>query len=105
MRFVVLIMASRLSVNDLVSASSEKLEPLPTLSRERLNFNEKAEKEWLEEMTEKADRGELAREAAARFLLVYGIIRWHFSAQMMLNLVCCLHWDSTTFPHRTIQRR
>lgn len=60
-------MASRLSVKDLVSASSEKLEPLPTQSREKLNVSEKAEKEWLEEMTEKADRGEPGHVGSCTF--------------------------------------
>ena len=70
-------MASRVSVSvkDLVSASSEKLEPLPTHSREKLNFNEKAENEWLEEMTEKADRGELAGYVVAAHFIKGGISR------------------------------
>ena len=43
---------------DLVSASTEKLEPLPELSSQPLSSPEKEEeKKWLEDITEKAGRG------------------------------------------------
>lgn len=43
---------------DLVSASTEKLQPLPESSSQLHTFSEKEEKEWLEDVTEKAGRGE-----------------------------------------------
>lgn len=51
-------MASKLSVKlkDVVTASTEKLEPLPS-SEEAEKLSQQAEQEWLEEMTEKAERG------------------------------------------------
>ena len=43
---------------DLVSASTEKLEPLPESSSQQLSATEKdEEKKWLEDITEKAERG------------------------------------------------
>lgn len=43
---------------DLVSASTEKLEPLPESSSQQLSAAEKEEeKKWLEDITEKAGRG------------------------------------------------
>ena len=43
---------------DLVSASTEKLEPLPESSSQQLSATEKdEEKKWLEDLTEKAERG------------------------------------------------
>lgn len=45
------------SVKDVVSASTDKLEPLPS-SETGEKLSELAEKKWLEEMTEKAQRGD-----------------------------------------------
>ena len=43
---------------DLVSASTEKLEPLPETYFQQLSSSEKEEeKKWLEDITEKAERG------------------------------------------------
>ena len=43
---------------DLVSASTEKLEPLPESSSQQLSSSEKEEeKKWLEDITERAERG------------------------------------------------
>ena len=49
---------SRAAEMDLVSASTEKLEPLPESSSQQLSSSEKEEeKKWLEDITEKAGRG------------------------------------------------
>lgn len=45
------------SVKDVLSASTDKLEPLPT-SETGENLGDQLESAWLEEMTEKADRGD-----------------------------------------------
>ena len=42
---------------DLVSASTEKLQPLPESSSQLRSFSEREEKEWLEDVSEKAGRG------------------------------------------------
>lgn len=59
---LLLIMASNISriSKDLVSASSEKLEPLPGVNSSTAEQDKEAEKAWLEEMTEKAERSEWA---------------------------------------------
>lgn len=59
-------MASSSRTKDLVHASSGKLEPLPGESEgeKPKDLSEEAEKEWLEVMTEKADRGEWSIIAA-----------------------------------------
>ena len=44
------------SKSDLVGASAERLQPLPTGNLE--GWSDETEREWLEVMTEKADRGE-----------------------------------------------
>lgn len=43
---------------DLVSASTEKLEPLPEASTQQPCSSEKEEEKWMEDVTEKAERGE-----------------------------------------------
>lgn len=52
-------MAFKLScaVKDVVTASTEKLEPLPS-NEDAEKLSQQAEQEWLEEMTEKAERSE-----------------------------------------------
>ena len=45
------------SVRDLFSESTGKLEPLPESGSKEGQDEGRAEKEWLEVMTEKADRG------------------------------------------------
>lgn len=49
-------MTSKRLISDLVSASIDQLEPLPgdqSLLKDEVVYNE----EWLEDLTEKADRG------------------------------------------------
>lgn len=50
-------MAAKVSANDILAESSEKLEPLPTVG-ELEKLTEQVERKWLEEVTEKAERGE-----------------------------------------------
>ena len=49
---------------DLVSASTEKLEPLPEASTQHPSSSDKEEERWMEDVTEKAERGEFGENDA-----------------------------------------
>ena len=48
---------------DLVSASTEKLEPFPGASTKHPSSSDKEEEKWMEDVTEKAERGEFGEHA------------------------------------------
>ena len=68
---------------DLVSASVEKLRPLPTAagsgSDERAGEVEQRDGGWLEEMEEKAERGEQTAAAAATLTWTCATLQHFFS--------------------------